>query len=423
VISGDLTLTSSRSFQRMTESAPLTTVTALPHGDLNAPPVDASPRRVEMGGVSGLLSIFAIWLCLPLAGGLLFLLFGDESRSPLTVGFLGAALVHATVWTAATLVVFRVTARFNLEDTSRAKLALVLVGTGLIVAFLGSLLIAVGLTAIGFPPDVPRPLGLADRMRWALRLIPINLLFYTAIAFVGLLRETSRRARARREEAVRLRAQLAEARLQVLRTQLNPHFLFNTLNAVSGLMDDDARAARRMIARLSELLRYALDGASAAEIPLQEELALVGRYLEIVEIRYQGLLQTSVSADADVTCALVPNLILQPLAENAMQHGVGMAGGRGRIEVSAARSGERLVLRVLDTGGGDASRTPSVPLSRPGGRVGGLGLRHTRERLHALYGDDYRLSLEPCPEGGMVAVIEVPYHTTPLVAAGPSGDA
>jgi two-component system, LytTR family, sensor kinase len=114
---------------------------------------------------------------------------------------------------------------------------------------------------------------------------------------------------------------------------------------------------------------------------------------------------------------------LQPLAENAMQHGVEKTGGRGRIEVSAARSGERLVLCVLDTGVGNVSRASLVSFSRRDGRAGGLGLRHTRERLHALYGDDYRLSLEPRPEGGMVAIIEVPYHTTPLAQATSSGDA
>jgi two-component system, LytTR family, sensor kinase len=406
----------------MTESVPLTPVAPAPHGHVSTPPADTAPAVAGIGGMSGVLFIFAIWLCVPLAGGLLFQLFADAARSPLTPSYFGAAVVHATVWTAATLVIFRITARYNFEDATRARRALVLAGTGLVVAFLSSALVSSGLSAIGYPPDSPPTLTLADRIRWTLGLTPISLLFYAVVAFLGVLRDTSQRARLRREEAARLRAQLAEARLQVLRTQLNPHFLFNTLNAVSGLMDEDSRAARRMIARLSELLRYALDGERAAEIPLQEELTLVGRYLEIVEIRYQGLLETSVSADPDVASALVPNLILQPLAENAMQHGVGVVGGRGRIEVRATRSGDRLVLRVLDTGSGNGAPPSSAPGLPSGGRVGGLGLRHTRERLHALYGDDQRLSLEPRPEGGMVAVIEVPYHTVPLPATSKSDD-
>ncbi|HEY4304422.1 MAG TPA: histidine kinase [Gemmatimonadaceae bacterium] len=378
--------------------------------------VGALRQRAALG-ISGLLSVFAIWLCLPLVGGLLYLIFVDGARPPLTIGFVVGALAHATVWTAMTLVVFRITARFNVEDTGRGTRALVLVVSGIVVALLASVMTTAALMAIGFPASRARAAAPPDLAHASLRMMPLALLFYAATAFVGLLGDTALRARLRREEATRLRAQLAEARLQVLRTQLNPHFLFNTLNAVSGLMDEDPRAARRMIARLSELLRYALDGARAAEIPLQQELALVGRYLEIVEIRYQGLLETSVSVDGAIVNALVPNLILQPLAENAMQHGVGGAGGRGRIDVTAERSGDRLILRVLDTGGGERPHESPVRPSAGGDRVGGLGLRHTRERLYALYGDDQRLLLEPRSEGGMVAVIEMPFHAAPLTAA------
>jgi two-component system LytT family sensor kinase len=368
----------------------------------------------------GLVPIFVTWLCVSLAAGGLVLLFtgGMDLRRGLTFG--ATTLTYSTIWTIVTVLVFRLTARFNVEDTGRAARTVVLVTAGVVLVPLVSLGESAGFALVGVRPDFGRDGPALTVTEIAMRMLPPSVLLYTVVTSIGLLREAAHRARVRREEAVRLRGQLAEARLQVLRSQLNPHFLFNTLNAVSGLMDEDPRGARRMIARLSELLRFALDGATAVEIPLHEELALVGRYLEIVEIRFQGLLDTRVSADPELGDTLVPSLILQPLVENAMQHGVGKAGGRGRIEVHAAREGDRLVLRVLDTGGPDA---PAVAPDGGGGRVGGLGLRHTRERLHELYGDDHRLSLQPRPDGGMVAVIDVPYHTTPLAATGPSGGA
>ena len=236
---------------------------------------------------------------------------------------------------------------------------------------------------------------------------------YTGIVAAGFAWDYFRRYRARQEEAVRLhahaahlQAQLAEARLAVLRNQLNPHFLFNTLNAVSALVARDPKGVRRMIARLSDLLRYSLSGEQAQEITVDEELKMLGQYLQILEIRYQGRLQTNIESSAEVGDALVPSLILQPLAENAMTHGIGKAGGHGRIDVRAERAGDRLVLTVTDTGPGDGV-LDSHELT-PGGAGGGMGLRNTRARLAELYGDDQDLELRPTGEGGMIARIVIP---------------
>jgi two-component sensor histidine kinase len=248
----------------------------------------------------------------------------------------------------------------------------------------------------------------------------------------GLVSDMSRRSRAREREAAQLQAQasrlqaeqaelraraaqlqaqsaglhaqLAEARLVVLRSRLNPHFLFNTLNAVSALVAKDPRGVRDMIALLSELLRHALAETRAQEIPLREELRLLRLYLEILEIRYQGQLRTVVSIDPEVQEALVPNLILQPLVENAMKHGVDRAGGHGTIEVLAQRSGDDLVLTVRDTGPSDGSAPPSDST--------GIGLQLTRDRLVELYGTEQRLELTPAPGGGMSARVVLPYHTS-----------
>jgi signal transduction histidine kinase len=373
-------------------------------------------KRAERApiGRHTLLSIFAFWLCIPVVLGVLVLLFGDDVELADELQFLGVAIFFASLWALVTAAVFWVTAIFGWEHPKPLVRRITIVGAGAVTAAIVSLIGAAVLIAFDMRPPSGAGSGIVSVGELAARMFPSNLLIYAAIAVTGLARDASSRARLRREEAANLQAhnaqlhaQLAEARLRVLHTQLNPHFLFNTLNAVSGLMDEDPRGARRMIARLSELLRHALRDSTGQEIPLHEELALVGRYLEIVEIRFQGRLQTSVAADLEVREAFVPNLILQPLAENAMTHGVGKAGGYGRIDVSATRAGDDLLLRVLDTGPGKGvgARDHSA------GSGAGLGLRHTRERLVELYGDAQHFRLERTPEGGMLAEIRIPYRT------------
>ncbi len=214
------------------------------------------------------------------------------------------------------------------------------------------------------------------------------------------------RAQAARLQAqsAELNAQLARARLDALRTQLNPHFLFNTLNAVSALVSEDPRGVRSMIALLGELLRYTLRDAQEQEIPVREELRLLRLYLEILEIRYQGQLETVVQVDPDVETALVPALILQPLVENAVKHAIDPAGGFGTIEVRAERAADGLLLSVRDTGSGNET-------APAGGNQGGVGLRLIRERLSELYGGEESLELVPAPRGGTIARIVLPYHT------------
>ncbi|HEX2219628.1 MAG TPA: histidine kinase [Gemmatimonadales bacterium] len=361
---------------------------------------------------SELIVNFVFWMSLAtLVGGSALLLPIDlepESR----LRFVKLVFFVALVWSLATPPLFSLASRFGLEHGSRGTRILLFIAIAPVVALTITLLNAAGFTWI-LPPLPGEPTGWGRFRSLILPMLPGSVTMYAAVVGTGLARDASLRAQARREEAVRLQAhnaqlqaQLAEARLDLLRAQLNPHFLFNTLNAISGLMDEDPRGARRMVARLSELLRFALQGATDREIPLHEELGLLRRYLEIVEIRYQGRLQTEVAADPWVEEALVPSLILQPLAENAMKHGVAKAGGHGRIEVHARREGDGLVLTVRDTGPGDggAATAPAEPGS-------GLGLRHVRDRLEELYGADQRFELRPAPDGGMIAEMVLPFHT------------
>jgi two-component system LytT family sensor kinase len=195
-----------------------------------------------------------------------------------------------------------------------------------------------------------------------------------------------------------------------LRAQLNPHFLFNTLNAVSALATIDPERVQRIIAQLSDLLRYMLAGSTAAEITLEEECALLKRYFEILELRYGEWLSTRIEREPDTAMALVPNLILQPLADNAVKHAIGLAG-EGSIVVRACREGETLVLSVEDSGPGQIGGTARSEETGSGG----FGLRQAHERLVQLYGNEGSIRLIPTPAGGMVAEISIPFHTTPVL--------
>ncbi len=226
-----------------------------------------------------------------------------------------------------------------------------------------------------------------------------QLLVYLAVLAAGFAREFFRRDQRRQRQAVQLQAQLAEARLDALRMQINPHFLFNTLHAVSALVERDPGGVRRMIARLSELLRHTIESHATDEVPLRDELAFLRRYIEIMEIRFQGRLRVEQNIAGDVQDALVPNLILQPIVENALEHGVNRAGGEGRIEIAARRDGAQLLLTVRDNGPGLDQQNAS-----------GVGLANTRARLDQLYGGRASVELRDAEGGGVLAQITLPYH-------------
>jgi two-component system LytT family sensor kinase len=227
-----------------------------------------------------------------------------------------------------------------------------------------------------------------------------QLLVYSAVLATGFAREYFLRDRRRQQHAVQLQAQLAEARLDALRMQINPHFLFNTLHAVSALVERDPAGVRRMIARLSELLRRTIDSRATDEVPLRDELDLLRRYIEIMEIRFQGRLDVAMAVEDDAYSALVPNLILQPIVENALEHGVSRAGGEGKIEIAVRREGDDLVMTVRDNGPGINGAAPA-----------GVGLANTKARLEQLYGDAATFALSSPAGGGTLARIVVPYHT------------
>ena len=187
------------------------------------------------------------------------------------------------------------------------------------------------------------------------------LVIYLGVLAAGFARAYSLRFRARREQATQLQAQLAEARLDALRRQIDPHFLFNTLNAVSLLVERDPRGVRRMISRLSELLRFSMEGAREPEISLRRELDLLDRYLDIMQLRFQGRLVVERRVDDAALDVLVPSMVLQPLVENAIKHGVEQITGPGRIDLERDRGRRPGAARERQrTGGGRRRPRPCV---------------------------------------------------------------
>ncbi|MEP7383170.1 MAG: histidine kinase [Gemmatimonadota bacterium] len=226
----------------------------------------------------------------------------------------------------------------------------------------------------------------------------------------GLARSYSARLRARQEEGVRLEAeasrltaQLAQARLAALRAQVDPHFLFNTLHAISSLVERDPRGVRRMIARLSEMLRERLAGAAEQETTLERELDSLERYFDIMRIRFEGNLDVQSDIDPAVRCALLPSLILQPVVENAIKHGVAQRSEGGRVELRARLDDDDLVITVRDNGPGPNGA--SIATSD------GLGVRNTRARLEAMYGSAQHFELRALDDGGAEAELRLPFHT------------
>ncbi len=216
-------------------------------------------------------------------------------------------------------------------------------------------------------------------------------------------REREREAARATVRASRLEAQLSAARLDALQMQLHPHFLFNTLNSISVLvLKGENTLAIRAIRQLGDLLRTTLQTARGPERSLEEEIAFVGRYLEIEQLRFGGNLRVDVQIDDDLATALVPHLILQPLIENAIVHGLGASSGPGAIRVVGRRDNGNLRLEVWDNGAGVAAGR--------GDLATGVGLTNTRARLRELYGESACLSLAPATGGGTVAAIDLPYH-------------
>jgi signal transduction histidine kinase len=223
-------------------------------------------------------------------------------------------------------------------------------------------------------------------------------------AIIGLIHalDFHRESQDRELTAAQLQTRLAEAQLQALQRQLHPHFLFNTLHTISALMHRDTEAADAMLARLSDLLRLTLDRVGTQQVSLKDELDFLQKYLDIERTRFGDRLQVSLDIDPDTLDASVPNLVLQPLVENALRHGIGPRIGGGRVEIVARRDGSQLRMVVRDNGQGLSTDAMNAFNT-------GVGVSNTRSRLEHLYGGRHRFDFQTPEGGGLTVTIVIPF--------------
>ena len=297
------------------------------------------------------------------------------------------ALVDWELWTLIAPIVLLLAARVPLSRRRLAVPLAVHVPASLGIAVVKLVTEAMIVRAIIGPGVVP----------FSLLKIHLTVLTYWAIVAAVQYAEQQRLSRERELRAARLQVELARAQVESLKMQIHPHFLFNTLNAIAGLMREDVELADTMLAQLSELLRGTLQTEGVQEVPLPEELRLLRAYLSIQQTRFGDRLRIEIDVPDGCEQSLVPTLILQPLVENAIRHGFSAMPGPGCIAIRVSAEPGRLRIDVTDEGPG-----PPQPLRE------GYGLRNTRSRLQALYGDDASLSVVPTNPRGARARLDLP---------------
>ena len=337
------------------------------------------------------LAIFAGWTLLAVvfavSSSLTYALTYQPPRWGLTFTM---AATEWYVWAILTPVVAWLARRLELRRDAWIRNALVLGVIGLPMAMVKVTMTRSARSAAGLPGY------------FLLSNLTMHYLIYWGIIAIVHVQGYYRGERERELRASHAEARLAEARLQLLKMQLHPHFLFNTLNAVAELVHESPAAAERMITGLSRLLRETLDAGSVDLVPLSREFELTAEYLDIQRARFGERLDARVDTPETVTAAaLVPVFILQPLVENAIKHGIGAHRGTGRVWVRARRDGNNLVMTVEDDGPGfqlDAAK-------------GGIGLRTSRERLEAVYGSRHRFEVLSPSTGGATVRVTVPFSS------------
>jgi signal transduction histidine kinase len=238
------------------------------------------------------------------------------------------------------------------------------------------------------------------------------LMVYSAIVGASHALAYYHESQGRKLKEAQLETRLIEARLKTLEAELHPHFLFNTLHAISTLVHRDPESADRMISRLSDLLRITFDRSGEATVSLKEEIDFLQKYLDIEQTRFQDRLTVQVDVDPDVFDAEVPRMILQPLVENAMKHGIAQSADKGHVQIAAGRDDDRLWMEVRDNGGGLHGGTLKKLRT-------GVGLSNTRARLEVLYPERHRLTFTQV-HGGLAVRVEIPFHRAADAAAGAS---
>src|SRR5678816_3558940 len=337
------------------------------------------------------LAIFGCWTLLGLfSGSRIHMLYASMGNSFAWKDSLSLGLVDWYSWALLAPTVVWVARRFSFEPGDRMRAVLI----HLPVA------VAITVTKMAIEFGANQAIAYSPQRRLNITYFHPNFLTYLAILGVVIAFDYHKKYRENQMRASRLEAELSQAQLQLLRMQLQPHFLFNTLHAISTLMRRDVAAADRMIARLSDLLRLTLDSGSRQEVPLKAEMDLIRLYLDILQIRFQDRLTVEIQLQPEALDMQVPSMILQPIVENAIQHGIASRTEGGRIGISATLVDGRLRMQVRDDGPG------LPPDGLPAGD--GIGLTNTRSRLEAIYGAGHRFEMSNGQSGGLTVTLEIP---------------
>ena len=344
----------------------------------------------------------------------------------LTIG-----LASAWIWVPLTMGVVWLVRRHPLERGALTRSLVVLNLAVLAVVVLRMAVVMVFNPWIGWYERVP---DATELFLTSVRLNVFPTWLLIGVAHAVLFAE---RAQQRERQAAELQGRLAQARLEALSAQLNPHFLFNALNSIAELLHQDPEAADRMLVGLGALLRRSLESARVQEVPLHEELRLLEHYVDLEKVRLGARLRLDWRIEPATFDACVPHLVLQPLVENAIHHAVSRRATPGHVWVRVRRDDRHLVLEVQDDGCDGASLQQPATVQQNGARSatdnsgghgandasgataanGGIGLSNTRARLECLYGSDHRFDVERAPDGGTIARLVVPFRAAPVATS------
>lgn len=324
-----------------------------------------------------------------------------RGAEPIAVGAaIRNALRQVIPWIPVTLAIIALTRRYPLTGRTLRRHAPIHLVAALLLSFAGNIMVVLTFWAGARRFDGVWPL-IQQGAIWGTVQFHITLVLYVAVLGITQAVLHNRAARARELELARMQGQLAQARLEALNAQIRPHFLFNALHTIGQLWrsgrSDEADA---MLDHLGGLFHRVTSTSSRLTVPLSEELELVNAYLAIEQARFRDRLCPTISASPDALDCQVPSLILQPIVENAVRHGISAVSRAGRVDVTARRDGSRLTIAVRDDGPGVSARS-----AHPGS---GTGLRNTRERIAQLYGDAGRLHITEAEGGGTLVTLELP---------------
>src|SRR5687768_10414412 len=349
--------------------------------------------------------IWGIWTFI----GIVFTLQGyfTSYRSVKPVYFTDSLYLQMTwsyLWALATPLVLYAASRLPIERNNWLRSSLLHIPLSIL---LSGIVTALGYVVVWLYWDWPKSMPFSfERMgRFVVGNFSEGIGIYLLIALTSYAFSYYRRYREGQLRTLQLEAQLSQAQLQALKMQLHPHFLFNTLHSISALLSNDTASARKMITRLGDFLRLTLDNSGSQEVTLKQEIEFLSCYLEIERIRFQDRLVTRVNVPHQTLDAKVPNLILQPIVENAIRHGIAPRSTPGLIEIGAEQRNGTLRIQVRDNGPGLPTHRTSENLFQKG-----LGLANTETRLERLYGAAHVFDFSNSPAGGLVVTLEIPFH-------------